>query len=205
MSGQADISFLRHGTLEAARALLGKEIITEIDGEVTSGFITETEAYLGLEDRAAHTFGGRKTKKNEKMFNSFGHIYVYSMHGHNCMNFLTREKEHPEGVLIRGIEPNIGEDAMSRRRGRENDLTTGPGKLTKALGIKRDLHNGMELNNGILTLGEGKTPAVIEATKRIGIDTKAEAVDFPYRFIVKGNPHISRFKGRASENNGWKH
>src|SRR5699024_10397879 len=181
MSRQADISFLQHDTLEAAKELLGKEIITEIDGEVTSGFITEVEAYLGLDDRAAHTFGGRVTKKNEKMFNSSGHIYVYSMHGHNCMNFLTREKEYPEGVLIRGIEPNIGEDVMARRRGREYDLTTGPGKLTKALGIKRDLHNGMELNNGILTLAEGKIPAVIVATKRIGIDTKEEAVDFPYR------------------------
>src|SRR5699024_11131274 len=150
-------------------------------------------------------FRSRVTKKNEKMFNSSGHIYVYSMHGHNCMNFPTREKEYPEGVLIRGIEPNIGKDVMARRRGRANDLTHGPGKLTKALGIKRDLHNGMELHNGILTLVEGKIPAVIGATRRIGIDTKEEAVDFPYRFIVKGNPHISRFKGRASEDKGWKH
>src|SRR5699024_3746362 len=98
MSRQADISLLQHDTLEATKELLGKEIITEIDGEVTSGLITEVEAYLGLDDRAAHTFGGRVTKKNEKMFNSSGHIYVYSMHGHNCMNFLTREKEYPEGV-----------------------------------------------------------------------------------------------------------
>ncbi len=205
MSGQVDISFLQHDTLQAAERLLGKEIITEIDGELTSGFITEVEAYLGLTDRAAHTFGGTVTKKNEKMFNSFGHIYVYSMHGHNCMNFLTREKEHPEGILIRGIEPNIGKDIMARRRGREQNLTDGPGKLTKALGIKRDLHNGMELNNEVLKLKEGKKPDVIEATKRIGIDTKEEAVDFPYRFIVKGNPNVSRFKGRISKNNGWKH
>lgn len=205
MSGEVDISFLQHDTLEAAKNLLGKEIVTETDGGLTSGFITEVEAYLGLEDRAAHTFGGKVTKKNEKMFNSFGHIYVYTMHGHNCMNFLTKDKEYPEGILIRGLEPNAGKDIMIQRRGREENLTDGPGKLTKALGIRRDLHNGMELNNGILKLVEGKVPAIIEATKRIGIDTKEEAVDFPYRFIVKGNPHVSRFKGKIDENNGWKH
>lgn len=204
MNGQVDISFLQHDTLEAAKNLLGKEIVTRVEGELTSGFITEVEAYLGLNDRAAHTFGGKVTKKNEKMFNEYGHIYVYTMHGHNCMNFLTKEKEQPEGILIRGIEPNIGKDVMIQRRGREQNLTDGPGKLTKALGIKRDLHNGMELNNDVLKLMEGRTPATIEATKRIGIDTKEEAVDFPYRFIVKGNPHVSRFKGKIKENNGWK-
>lgn len=205
MSGKVDISFLHDDTLEAAKKLLGKEIVTEIDGELTSGYITEVEAYLGLDDRAAHTFGGKVTKKNEKMYNSFGHIYVYSMHGHNCMNFLTREKEYPEGILIRGIEPNIGKDMMIQRRGREKNLTDGPGKLTKALGIKRDLHNGMKLNNDVLKLAEGKVPAIVEATKRIGIDTKEVAVDFPYRLIVKGNPHVSRFRGEIEENNGWKH
>ncbi|MHC0552048.1 DNA-3-methyladenine glycosylase [Salinicoccus sp. CNSTN-B1] len=75
-------------------------------------------------------------------------------------------------------------------------MTDGPGKLTKSLGIRRELHNGMELNNGILTLREGRTPREIEATKRIGIDNKAEATDYLYRFIVKGNPHVSRFRGK---------
>lgn len=205
MREPVDISFLKDDTLEAAKELLGKEIVTEIDGVTTSGFITEVEAYLGLNDRAAHTFGGKMSKKNEKMFNSYGHLYVYSMHGHNCMNFLTKEKEHPEGVLIRGIEPNVGRDIMAQRRGREQNLTDGPGKLTKSLGIRRDLHNGMALNNVVLKLMEGKIPAIIEATKRIGIDTKEEAVEFPYRFIVKGNPHVSRFKGKTDANYGWEY
>lgn len=204
MADILDIGFLGDDTLGAARKLLGVEIITCIDGVETSGFITEVEAYLGVDDRAAHTFGGRKNKKNSMMFNDFGHLYVYTMHGHHCMNILTKAKAHPEGILIRGIEPHVGREAMIERRGRETGLTDGPGKLTKSLGIRRELHNGMELNNGILTLKPGRTPSEIEETKRIGIDNKKEAVDYPYRFIVKGNPHVSRFRGRPADNNGWK-
>ncbi|MCG1010962.1 DNA-3-methyladenine glycosylase [Salinicoccus sp. ID82-1] len=203
MAETLDISFLADDTLEAARRLLGVRLTTCIDGVMTSGFITEVEAYLGIEDRAAHTFGGKKNKKNEMMFNDYGHVYVYTMHGHHCMNILTREKEHPEGILIRGLEPDVGRDIMIERRGRETGLTDGPGKLTKSMGVRRELHNGMELNNGILTLQTGRVPAEIEATPRIGIDNKEEAVAYPYRFIVKGNPHVSRFRGRPAENNGW--
>ncbi|MFC3418537.1 DNA-3-methyladenine glycosylase [Salinicoccus hispanicus] len=203
MAETLDINFLADDTLAAARHLLGVRLTTCIDGVITSGFITEVEAYLGIDDRAAHTFGGKKNKKNEMMFNDYGHIYVYTMHGHHCMNILTREKEHPEGILIRGLEPHIGKDIMIERRGRETGLTDGPGKLTKSMGVRRELHNGMELNNGVLTLQSGRTPVEIEATPRIGIDNKEEAVAYPYRFIVKGNPHVSRFRGKPAENNGW--
>ncbi len=197
-----DIEFMKYDTLNAAKQLLGLEIITNIDGRLTSGFITEVEAYLGVKDKAAHTFGGRKNKKNEMMYKPYGHIYVYSMHGHNCMNFLTTDGE-PEGVLIRGIEPNLGIDTMKERRGRDINLTDGPGKLTKSLGITRNEHNGMKLNNGTLIVRRGRKPRNISATPRIGIDNKEEAVDYPYRFIVEGNPHVSRFKGRAADRNGW--
>lgn len=197
-----DMEFMKHDTLEAAKKLLGLEIITNIDGCLTSGFITEVEAYLGIEDKAAHTFGGKKNKKNEMMYKPYGHIYVYSMHGHNCMNFLTTDGE-PEGILIRGIEPNMGIDLMKKRRGRDVNLTDGPGKLTKSLGITRNKHNGMELNNEILVVKHGKKPVNILATPRIGIDNKEEAVDYLYRFIVDGNPHVSRFKGQAGPDNGW--
>lgn len=198
-----DIGFLKEDTLHAAKKLLGLEVITRIGGEVTSGFITEVEAYLGVNDKAAHTFGGRRNKKNEMMYKPYGHIYVYTMHGHNCMNFLTTEGE-PEGILIRAVEPNMGIDVMKERRGRDINLTDGPGKLTKSLGIKRSEHNGMELNNDVLIVRHGRTPGNIVATPRIGIDNKEEAVDYPYRFIVEGNPHVSRFKGKAAANNGWK-
>ncbi|MCD2137671.1 DNA-3-methyladenine glycosylase [Salinicoccus halitifaciens] len=198
-----DISFLKTDTLNAAKRLLGLEIITRVGDEVTSGFITEVEAYLGVNDKAAHTFGGRRNKKNEMMYKPYGHIYVYTMHGHNCMNFLTTEGE-PEGILIRAVEPNMGIDVMKERRGRDINLTDGPGKLTKSLGITRGAHNGMELNNDVLIVRHGRTPGNILATPRIGIDNKEEAVDYPYRFIVEGNPHVSRFKGKAAANKGWK-
>lgn len=197
-----DIDFLSDNTLKAARQLLGTEVVTTIDGEITSGYITEVEAYLGLNDKAAHTFNGKITKKNAMMFEPYGHIYVYTMHGHNCMNFVTTS-DRPEGILIRGIEPHQGIEVMKNRRGKDTDLTTGPGKLTKALGITRSEHNGTNINGEILHVLPGKQPAVIEETKRIGIDNKEEAVDYLYRFIVKGNPHISKFKGKADINNGW--
>lgn len=198
-----DIGFLKEDTLHAAKKLLGLEVITRIGGEVTSGFITEVEAYLGVGDKAAHTFGGRRNRKNEMMYRPYGHVYVYSMHGHHCMNFLTKVDE-PEGILIRAVEPRLGIDVMKERRGRDINLTDGPGKLTQSLGITRGAHNGMELNNDVLILRHGRTPENILATPRIGIDNKEEAVDYLYRFIVEGNPHISRFKGRAAENHGWK-
>lgn len=197
-----NIDFLSKDTLKAAKQLLGVEIITSIDGKVTSGFITEVEAYLGLNDKASHTFNGKITKKNAMMFEPYGHIYVYTMHGHNCMNFVTTN-DRPEGILIRGIEPHQGIDIMKKRRGKENDLTTGPGKLTKALGITRSEYNGEKINGDTIQVMPGKKPAEISETQRIGIDNKEEAVDYLYRFIVKGNPHISKFKGEPEINNGW--
>lgn len=118
------------------------------------------------------------------------------------MNFVTT-KDLPEGILIRGIEPAEGIDEMISRRGREMNLTDGPGKLTQALGVKRDTHNGKLLNEGYVDIFDGKSPKEIVATKRIGIDNKKEAVNYLYRFIVKGNKHVSRFKGKQDENNGW--
>lgn len=198
-----DLNFLYGNTLDVAQKLLGKEIVSYTDGVVTSGYITEVEAYLGLEDKASHTFSGRKTKKNEMMFNECGHLYVYTMHGHHCMNILTRELGIPEGVLIRGIEPVKNLETMIERRGRAFNISDGPGKLTKALGVRRDTHNGIRLNVGIIDLYDGNMPKEIISTKRIGIDTKEEAVDYLYRFIVAGNPNVSRFRGVVDEDRGW--
>lgn len=198
-----ELDFLSDDTLSAAKYLLGKEIVTYIDGEETGGYITEVEAYLGLEDKAAHTFSGKVTKKNDMMFEPYGHIYVYTMHGHSCMNFVSTV-DRPEGVLIRGIEPSRGIEVMEKRRGRTDHLTDGPGKLTKALGIQRNLHNGLKINGDTLCIMPGKTPDTIAETPRIGIDNKEEAVDYLYRFIVSGNPHVSKFKGKPVADNGWK-
>ncbi|MCE4957527.1 DNA-3-methyladenine glycosylase [Macrococcoides caseolyticum] len=198
-----DLSFFKDDTLTAARNLLGKKITTTIDGKITSGYITEVEAYLGEHDKAAHTYNLKRTKKNEMMYRDFGGIYVYTMHGHHCMNFITRDAAHPEGVLIRGIEPDEGIETMIERRGRKVNLTDGPGKLTQSLGVKRHLHNGTRLNEGDIYLSEGKIPAEIIESKRIGIDNKEEAVEYLYRFTVKNNPYVSKDKVKKIENNGW--
>ncbi|UTG99656.1 DNA-3-methyladenine glycosylase [Macrococcoides canis] len=198
-----DLSFLSHDTLTAAQKLLGKYIYTEQDGVVTGGYITEVEAYLGEHDKAAHAYQLRRTKKNEMMYRDFGTIYVYTMHGHHCMNFITKDKAHPEGVLIRGIEPVTGINKMIERRGREINLTDGPGKLTQSLGIKRERYNGTRLNDDGVCIREGRIPKAITASKRIGIDNKEEAVDYLYRFTVRGNPHVSKDKVKVEENNGW--
>ncbi|TDM01391.1 DNA-3-methyladenine glycosylase [Macrococcus hajekii] len=190
-------------TLTAARQLLGKKVTATVEGEVTSGYITEVEAYLGFEDKAAHAYQGRRTKKNEMMYRDYGGIYIYTMHGHHCMNFITRDAASPEGVLIRGLEPAEGFEIMQKRRGRTDHLTDGPGKLTKSMGIRRDLHNGLRLNEGAITLSEGKKPEVIKESKRIGIDNKEEAVDYLYRFTVAGNPHVSKDRVKPAFNNGW--
>lgn len=198
-----DLSFLKEDTLTAARELLGKKITTNINGVMTSGYITETEAYLGIADRAAHAFEGRRTKKNEMMYREYGTIYVYTMHGHHCMNFITKDEASPEGVLIRAIEPLEGIEMMKERRGRMDHLADGPGKLTKSLGIRREFHNGTRLNEGDILLSEGLNPKEIVSSKRIGIDNKEEAVDYLYRFTVKGNPNVSKDKVKADDQNGW--
>ncbi|KAA1037665.1 DNA-3-methyladenine glycosylase [Macrococcus equipercicus] len=198
-----DLSFMEDDTLAAAKALLGKKLTTIVDGTTTSGYITEVEAYLGIHDKAAHAFGGRRTKKNEMMFRDYGTIYVYTMHGHHCMNFITRDQESPEGVLIRAIEPLEGIDVMQERRGRTDHLTDGPGKLTKSLGVKRDLHNGLKLNEGPILIEAGRSPEVILESKRIGIANKEEAVDYLYRFTVKGNPYVSKDRVKPAQQLGW--
>ncbi|WP_414047103.1 DNA-3-methyladenine glycosylase [Macrococcus equi] len=199
-----DLSFLKDDTLLAAKHLLGKKITTNIDGKLTSGYITEVEAYLGEQDKAAHTYNLRRTKKNEMMYRNYGGIYVYTMHGHHCMNFITRDELHPEGVLIRAIEPVDGLDTMIERRGRTKNLTDGPGKLTQSLGVKRDMHNGTRINEGDIQLTDGKIPIEILESKRIGIDNKEEAVEYLYRFTVKDNPFVSKDKVKAVSGNGWR-
>lgn len=198
-----DLSFLAGDTISAAKQLLGKYISTETDGIVTGGYITEVEAYLGADDKAAHAYQLKRNKKNEMMYRDYRTIYVYTMHGHHCMNFITKDEYHPEGVLIRAIEPVTGIEVMKARRGREHNLTDGPGKLTQSLGVTRDVYNGTRLNEDGVSISDGKTPIEIIASKRIGIDNKEEAVDYLYRFTVKGNPYVSKDKVKREDNNGW--
>lgn len=189
-------SFFLMPTLQLAEELLGKILVKETAEGTAAGIIVETEAYIGPGDRAAHSFGGRRTARTEVMFGHAGHAYTYVMHTHCLVNVVSGEMDAPEAVLIRAVEPVTGEELMRKRRPaakRDHDMTNGPGKLTKALGISMADY-GLPLWESPLYIAEGIRPHGISAGPRIGIDNSGEAVDYPWRFWVSGNPFVSGSK-----------
>jgi len=192
--------FYRRDAVTVARALLGQRLVRIINSQRLSGVIVEVEAYLGVEDKAAHTFGGRRTPRNETMWGDGGHAYVYFTYGmHHCVNVVTATTGTPTAVLLRALEPDAGVDVMYANRPkarRDTNLCSGPAKLCQALGIDRDL-DGTDLVTSdalfIEQLRRRTLPAAkIEQTPRIGIDYADEWVDKPLRFCIKGNAHVSR-------------
>ncbi|WP_087946355.1 DNA-3-methyladenine glycosylase [Metabacillus indicus] len=189
-------SFFLMPTLQLAEELLGKILVKETAEGTAAGIIVETEAYIGPGDRAAHSFNNRRTARTEVMFGPAGYAYTYVMHTHCLVNVVSGEKDAPEAVLIRAVEPVTGKELMKKRRPgakRNQDLTNGPGKLTKALGITMADY-GHPLWESPLYIAEGIRPHGISAGPRIGIDNSGEAVEYPWRFRVSGNPYISGTK-----------
>jgi DNA-3-methyladenine glycosylase len=186
--------FFERPTTLVARELLGKVLV---HGRV-AGMIVETEAYLGLDDQASHASRG-PTNRNRVMFGPPGHAYVYFIYGmYECVNAVTEPDGTPGAVLIRAVEPLCGIETMRRRREmahRIEDLASGPGKLTIALGITRRL-NRADLTAGELTVREwrGAPPLEIDVTPRVGI---RYAADWPLRFVARGNPCCSKTPARA--------
>jgi DNA-3-methyladenine glycosylase len=194
-------TFFQKPTIELAKALLGCLLVKETEEGITSGYIVETEAYMGPEDRAAHSFGNRRTKRTEIMFGEAGKVYTYQMHTHTLVNVVSGPIEIPQAVLIRAVEPHSGLDLMHQRRGTDNltNLTNGPGKLTKALGITMEDY-GHSFSKPPLFIALGKTPTDISVGPRIGIENTGEAKDYPLRFYITGNPFVSRMrKTKASK------
>ena len=196
--------FFKRDTLSVAKDLLGKIIVKNDNGIIYKAKIVETEAYLGVDDRAAHTFGDRKTERNKIMYEDAGTVYVYQTYGiHFMLNFVTQDKNIPEAVLIRAIEPLNQFDKISLNRFgkiyneltsyQKKNITNGPGKLTKALNIDKDL-NGNNLFNQSFFVEDDNSIFDIIIDKRIGIDYAQEAVDFPYRFYIKDNSYVSVLK-----------
>lgn len=177
-----------------AQEMLGK-IIEHVTPEgTTSAMIVETEAYIGEHDLACHAAAGR-TKRTAPLYGPPGVSYVYFIYGvHWCFNAVTRAEGLPSAVLVRAVEPVSGKSLMRLRRGekpKDIDLTNGPGKLCNALGIDGAL-NGVSLQRKPLVIREGRTVNAdeVEVTPRIGI---TRAVDWPLRYIIRGNPYVSRF------------
>ncbi|KAA9017061.1 DNA-3-methyladenine glycosylase [Niallia endozanthoxylica] len=187
--------FFKKPTLDLAKELLGCLLMKETSEGVASGYIVETEAYMGPEDRAAHSYGNRRTKRTEIMFGEAGLVYTYVMHTHTLVNVVSGPLDKPEAILIRAVEPVQGLELMKERRGIENlkNLTNGPGKLTKALGITMEDY-GHSFTHPPLYIAAGKSPEDISVGPRIGIDNAGEAKDYPWRFWVTGNSFVSRHR-----------
>ena len=182
-------AFYNRPAVEVARALLGTVLVQG----TTSGRIVETEAYLGLQDRAAHSWRGI-TPRTRVLFGEPGHAYVYLIYGmYECLNVVAEPEGSPGCVLVRALEPLEGISRMRRRRpgarGIE-DLANGPGKLTLALGISRR-HNGADFTSGPLTIHPPEQPEEVRigVSPRIGIK---HCADWPLRFFVEGNRFVSR-------------
>lgn len=191
--------FTRPDTVRVARDLLGKLLVVPTsDGQRVSGMIVETEAYLGELDKAAHSFGGRRTARNEITYAEGGHVYVFFVYGmYYQLNLVTGRMDHPHVVLIRGVEPVEGIERMRERRGpmKDANLTSGPGKLCIALGIAREL-NGESLMGERIWVEENRNfkKSEIAVGPRVGIDYAEEFIEMPWRFWVKGNSYVSRAK-----------
>ena len=185
--------FYQQPTIDLAKALIGCLLIKETEEGITSGFIVETEAYMGPHDRAAHSFNNRRTKRTEIMYGKAGLVYTYSMHTHCLINIVCSGVDEPHAVLIRALEPHEGVELMFKRRpvDKEKNLTNGPGKLTKAMGITMEDY-GRTLLAPPLYIAQGISPEEIMEGKRIGIENTGEAREYPWRFWVKGNPYVSR-------------
>ncbi len=177
--------------------LLGKIVVTNIEGVVTGGRIVETEAYVGITDKASHSYAGKRTPRNDHMYAQAGTSYVYICYGmHHMLNVVTNEKEIPDAVLIRAIEPLEGIGTMLVRRGKmkpDSALTRGPGNVAKALGIKKG-HSGMNLFGDILYLVSDDfqlNEVDIGCSKRIGVEYAGADALLPYRFYIRGNVFVS--------------
>ena len=198
--------YTRPDTLQIAQDLLGKILVVPTEnGKRVSGMIVETEAYLGSEDKAAHSYGNRRTKRTETMFALGGTVYIFFIYGmYFQFNVVVGEIGAPHAILIRAVEPVEGIETMRVRRqtvkGKisnsrmpDANLTSGPGKLCIALGIDRTFNNEDLLGEKVwLEDGRNIFGEEIVSGRRIGIDYAEEYAEKPWRFWLKENLFVSR-------------
>jgi len=182
--------FYQRETKTVALDLLGKVLcFQKSKTKIFRGRIVEVEAYLGVEDPAAHTYKGRNTERVASMYLAGGHAYIYMIYGiHYCLNVVTREHGRPEAVLIRALEPLEPSDAK----------TNGPGRLCAAWGMNKkqdglalfDPHSPLWIEDDDFQVKDRD----IVRTTRIGVEYAKEAALWPLRFYLKDNPYVSRKK-----------
>ncbi|WP_456311733.1 DNA-3-methyladenine glycosylase [Pseudomonas shirazensis] len=190
--------YLNQDVIFLAKDLLGKVLYTQINGETTAGIIVETEAYFGVQDKASHAYGGRRTNRTETLYSQGGISYVYLCYGiHNLFNIVSSVEGEPHAVLIRAIEPLVGKDIIEARRNMpvtKAAVSSGPGSAAKALGIDRTFNqkdlNGEEIwveDHGIRYSNEE-----ISAAPRVGVAYAQEDALLLWRFFVKDNKYVSK-------------
>ena len=184
--------FYQRPTEDVARDLLGKLLIRDHPDGAVAVRLTEVEAYLGVDDPACHTFGGRRTRRTETMWGEAGHAYIYLVYGlHSCLNVVTVGPERPEAVLVRGGAVVDGMDLVRLRRGPrvgERSLTDGPGKLCQALAITR-ADDGVDLCSLESTLricddGVEVPENGVRRVPWVGVDYAGEAASWPLRLVT---------------------
>ena len=189
--------YTRPNVVTVARDLLGKLLVVPAqNGRRVSGKIVEVEAYRGPQDRAAHSYGGRRTKRTETMYSIGGTAYVFFVYGmYNQFNVVTNDSNFPHAVLVRAVEPVEGIELMRKRRQGKSDrnLTNGPGKLCIALGIDRKLDAADLLGDRVWLEDAEQIPrSRILSGPRIGIDYAEEWIEKPWRFWIRNNSFVSR-------------
>ena len=199
MHDRLERDFYQQNVLKLAKGLLGKIFVRMDNGKRLSGMIVETEAYLGIPDKAAHTVAGKRTPRNESMWQDGGTLYVYFTYGmHHCMNVVAQKADEPVAVLIRGLEPIDGIEIMYPRRKaakKDHQLCSGPAKLCQALHINRE-QNGADITCDKTLWIEDHNLKIprksISTGPRIGVSYAQEWADKPYRFWIKDHNCVSK-------------
>ena len=187
--------FQSNNVVQLAEDIIGLELFTNINGVLTSGIVTETEAYAGQGDKACHAHMGRFTKRTAVMYEPGGIAYIYLCYGiHHLFNIVTNTKGNADAILIRAVEPKQGVETMMHRRNKsklDKTLTSGPGNASKALGLSKQ-HNNISVSSDLIWFEkpELKTPDIIKTT-RIGIDYAEEDAFLPWRFYDANSKFVS--------------
>ncbi|XP_066933806.1 putative 3-methyladenine DNA glycosylase isoform X1 [Clytia hemisphaerica] len=197
--------------LQQAKYLLGKIINVCHEGSFMRGRIVETEAYLGVNDKACHAYGEKRTERTEAMYMTEGTSYVYSIYGmYNCLNISS--SSYGGATLIRALEPLEGIEKMRKNREKSKktvgktvktkDICNGPSKLCQAMGITKQEFNRVDMveNNDFFVSDDGWKTEEVVVCKRIGVEGYGEdAANKPYRFYVKGNANVSVINKKAEQ------
>ena len=190
--------YISNNILDISKILLGKVLVTKLNGKKTTGIIIEVEAYLGVKDKASHSYNNKRTKRTEPMYLKGGIGYIYLCYGiHYMLNVVVGEINTPYAILIRSVEPLSGEKTMLKRRNLNKiteSLTNGPGKLTQAFGITSTLNYEPLISDKIWIEDRGinvKEKNIL-SSKRIGVDYAGEDAKLPYRFYIKNNKWVSK-------------